>query len=999
MASPARRSHPLLPTNGSSGSRSSTPLRAVAPTTKDDPLQPLRTMADRVGKEVEKFAERVDYWHLHKTEDQRHIFHSTLHMVGKFKDLADSTVKELKKQSGAENKGELQKSTRRRIQDMAASTRADREANDNSSSQSVVPSIETSTIPKSTRVQELRHWQTEAATWDLLHLIIQHYHPEPGVDVAAEKRSRLAKVGGAYRYSPNHEIWDRFILEDDEAQEKELILRWLERSARNTESDIESITEQLEDESGKGTNTWTSGFLDTKSQIKQAKRLQSTDKPLPPNYAGLRTRDRTELLVTQLDPDAPGRQKRALEKSDEYYDRALWMVCYEMLRRGYPWEEISEWCRERSEGWRGVSIGAACESHSEGVPNISGPTVGYLYRRMCFYAAKGAKTQYESAVYGMLSGDLKEVIPVCRSWEDHLYAHYNALLLSRFDSYLLKNHSQKISQTLAQRFVFQDAVANLGRWETSSQEVVELLKRQKSTAALSLLPMKLIQGSLIGGTIEELILKVGYSIYSLLKLDNRPTSLMVDPQVLGSFSDTNISSGLQSLSTEKYHEELATEPHALRVLVHIHIVLSKALGAIKSTIVPEVISMDNVIAAYIEFLRITKRFQLIPLYAAQLSSDRTVACLARVLPDIKNEEEQKGIIRLMDQYGIDPVDVVCQNYVLTAQRLYGGDDPKLISKLDLLEHTGDAFYPGKRVKDFLSGLKPGPDEEALIDTLRWQIHLSRDVEQTFSILHSALIYLLRAGHIGAAIQVTTELSVENLSFIKTQALCGYAFDFTVPGTEVQDTTRTLSSPRRTSLRPSDIPSAAEHRSLVLQLRGETGPYFELQQFVHLIHLFGEWREEEDNIIKQQQAGTKRNLMMVKDLFDSIESNLYPLLASFLANPDAQNHEDAARIRHLYIPEIVLAFICVVQSMSQFGTRDTSTKAMDLATLIADEDNSWLQNVFMETGRMTELVDMLALTSRKMLQMVEDGGKPRSIGGKKRGNRGETNRIWDLNVRN
>jgi nuclear pore complex protein Nup107 len=93
------------------------------------------------------------------------------------------------------------------------------------------------------------------------------------------------------------------------------------------------------------------------------------------------------------------------------------------------------------------------------------------------------------------------------------------------------------------------------------------------------------------------------------------------------------------------------------------------------------------------------------------------------------------------------------------------------------------------------------------------------------------------------------MSVETLSSIKTQALCGYAFDFTMPGTEQQDTTQTLSSPRGASLRPSDIPSAAGHRRIVMQLRLESSVYFELQQLVHLIHLFGEWREEEDNLIK------------------------------------------------------------------------------------------------------------------------------------------------------
>ena len=242
---------------------------------------------------------------------------------------------------------------------------------------------------------------------------------------------------------------------------------------------------------------------------------------------------------------------------------------------------------------------------------------------------------------------------------------------------------------------------------------------------------------------EELILKVGYAIWSLLKLDDRPTCLVVDPEVLGSFSDKDISAGQRSLSTDKHHEELATEPHALRVLVHIHIVLSKALGAFRLQTLPEVTSSDNVIAAYIEFLRITKRFQLIPLYAAQLSADRPIACLARVLPDIKNEEEQKGIIRLMDQYGIDPVYVVRQNYVLTADRLYGEGNSKHISKFDILERTEDPIFPGMRVKQLLPSFKTGPDEEALIDTLRWHIHLDTDKQHTFGNLHSALLYFLR----------------------------------------------------------------------------------------------------------------------------------------------------------------------------------------------------------------------------------------------------------------
>lgn len=69
--------------------------------------------------------------------------------------------------------------------------------------------------------------------------------------------------------------------------------------------------------------------------------------------------------------------------------------------------------------------------------------------------------------------------------------------------------------------------------------------------------------------------------------------------------------------------------------------------------------------------------------------------------------------------------------------------------------------------------------------------------------------------------------------------------------------------------------------------------------------------------------------------------------------------------------------------------------MDLATVIADEERPWLQKVFLETGRMTELVGALAMVSQGMLKLGEHDVKARGPA-KKRGSRGETLKIWDLN---
>lgn len=108
------------------------------------------------------------------------------------------------------------------------------------------------------------------------------------------------------------------------------------------------------------------------------------------------------------------------------------------------------------------------------------------------------------------------------------------------------------------------------------------------------------------------------------------------------------------------------------------------------------------------------------------------------------------------------------------------------------------------------------------------------------------------GRIGAAMELVKDLSLETLSLIKTEALCGYAFDFTVEGTEVQDreevaALRASASDR--SFRVPRIPTAHEHEEIVLRLRDQSRVYYDLQNLVQLLILFQEWRVEEDRLIQ------------------------------------------------------------------------------------------------------------------------------------------------------
>jgi nuclear pore complex protein Nup107 len=139
-----------------------------------------------------------------------------------------------------------------------------------------------------------------------------------------------------------------------------------------------------------------------------------------------------------------------------------------------------------------------------------------------------------------------------------------------------------------------------------------------------------------------------------------------------------------------------------------------------------------------------------------------------------------------------------------------------------------------------------------------------------------------------------------------------------------------------------------------------------------------------------------NTKKIKELLDNI-TNIFDALIPSLAETHFHDTPDTTNLKRVYIPEIVIAYLSVLQSASFFLNRDLAIKAMEVATLVADANSEWLQDLFLATGRMSELVDTLAQVSQAMLKLNEHEGKKKET--KKRGSKGETLRIWDLNANN
>lgn len=112
------------------------------------------------------------------------------------------------------------------------------------------------------------------------------------------------------------------------------------------------------------------------------------------------------------------------------------------------------------------------------------------------------------------------------------------------------------------------------------------------------------------------------------------------------------------------------------------------------------------------------------------------------------------------------------------------------------------------------------------------------------------------------------------------------------------------------------------------------------------------------------------------------------IANMLAEEEAA---DLARIRTLYLPEIILAYNTVLCSAGHLISRDELLTAMDLSTIIANEQ-SGLGEAFVQAGRVRELVTALAETSKVMLKLNEQGKarkERKSLMGRSLG-------LWEIN---
>uniref|UniRef100_A0A8C9SYL9 Nuclear pore complex protein n=1 Tax=Scleropages formosus TaxID=113540 RepID=A0A8C9SYL9_SCLFO len=313
-------------------------------------------------------------------------------------------------------------------------------------------------------------------------------------------------------------------------------------------------------------------------------------------------------LVTELDPDAPIRQKRPLADLDQEDDARLLKYLFTLVRAGMT-DEAQRLCKRCGQAWRAATLEGWKLYHD---PNINGggaelqPVEGNpqrcVWKVCCWRMAEEEQfNRYERAIYATLSGNLKQLLPVCETWEDTVWAYFRVLVDTLVEQEL---RSSGMASEELEELPREYLEAN---W--TLEKVFEELQATESKRVLAETRehYHVIQKFVILGDLDGL---------------------------LDEFSDW-LSSGVPLPS------------HLLRFMTHL-LLFYRSLGMQ----LKEEVTVD-VLKAYLQLLISEKHTDLIAFYVSHLPQDMAVSQYAHFLESVTETEQRKHCLELAREAGLD----------------------------------------------------------------------------------------------------------------------------------------------------------------------------------------------------------------------------------------------------------------------------------------------------------------------------------------------------------
>ncbi|KAK9469976.1 nuclear pore protein 84/107 [Dipodascopsis tothii] len=456
---------------------------------------------------------------------------------------------------------------------------------------------------------EVENWDLEARTWTLIALVYEMRQRGPQF-----KLPSLSMV-------TSNSVFEQWYLDyDDRARETLLVRSWLQQCLAATYTF--------------GDDLRGSKWQTTKARVKSNQvRATAFGRPANPNVPGRAS----DVLVTELDVDAPMRQGKAIDAADAEDDRRVFANVFRLIQTGQL-DRARTICEHTGNFTLNAAVNGAVE-YCDPAVDATGPAGERafgtkrkaLWRRMCAQLARAAEVpdKYERAIYGFICGDLDTVVAVCDSWESELLAHVQHLLSVETEQFIDTRRREAPGHGLvalqkAELRGFPRSV-NAHADGTGVSEILDLVSAHWANDARH--PLRIIQVAVLRGEMGQVVASAAD------KIDQ-----------------------IRQGSSDRALNVILEEQYFLRVITHLVLFLRQAAAAAGSDDDSFAGTDDQVISVltgYIEMLTIWGKGALVPVYVSQLPPPEAVEAYSFLLADLRTPAARREQFELADRYGLD----------------------------------------------------------------------------------------------------------------------------------------------------------------------------------------------------------------------------------------------------------------------------------------------------------------------------------------------------------
>ena len=255
----------------------------------------------------------------------------------------------------------------------------------------------------------------------------------------------------------------------------------------------------------------------------------------------------------------------------------------------------------------------------------------------------------------------------------------------------------------------------------SGAQLVDKMLVMDRTKAEAMQPMRMLQGSLISKRFHEFVYTHGLKLAQSANENGRSKIMRLTGQ------DT-----LQNTVTA----DITLDHHdLLRILTHMILIVRELEPISKATSY----GVDNIIAAYVDYLGKAGKQQLLPLYASRITGIRSLTCMGRQLPFILDASERQMTLRLMKEYDMDvPGVLYTQITLIILDALPFTESSLEFPKMQILEDENPGHNGIRPVRNRFMGNDISDEEADLLAAIEWFMLLDGCWKET--LIAGAAIY-------------------------------------------------------------------------------------------------------------------------------------------------------------------------------------------------------------------------------------------------------------------